>query len=509
MSANKPNVFKRLKIACGLLLSMCIHDFRAAKTFITTMYPGVGLVKRLYLFICWSIRQMLIEIPESMEYACWQRPLKKKAVWLEDVNPHEDHPWRNNPDAKLPQSCHVVVIGAGFTGAAAAYHWSKNVDGDRKMVVLEMEDPASGSSGRNEGLVVMGRYYAMVYGFVLDDLKQNKAHLTPAEQDKLARQFAAAYCKAAYKNADMVEQTIRKEGFDCDYVRSGWICAIDPENIDSLDKAVNMAQQSGFTDWTRINPEQVMEKGGMQVECDVAFSKKAASIHPAKWVWSLFTAALKSKAIELYTRTKVLKVEDAGTEYIIQTDRGNIRAKYVISATEAYSAKLHPQLHDVVRCHQTQAAYAQQGPPAMKSHIGLSGARGFFGKHENGILFGSDATRILDKQAGRINPSRFITKFLLGEIAVYFGPYKCKVTHEWTGSVGFTQDQYPIVGLMDGKRQFIIAGMAGSGSAVSFNAARCICNRILGNAEDDDYPEEYFSPTRLIDPANHKWPEIE
>jgi glycine/D-amino acid oxidase-like deaminating enzyme len=98
---------------------------------------------------------------------------------------------------------------------------------------------------------------------------------------------------------------------------------------------------------------------------------------------------------------------------------------------------------------------------------------------------------------------------LLGDFAVYFGPYKCKITHEWTGAVGFTEDQYPIVGLMDEKRQYIIAGMAGSGSAVSFNAARCICNRILGKCEDDDYPEEYFSPIRLIDPLNHKWPEIE
>lgn len=492
-----------------MVLGLRTHDFRAAKTWINTMYPGVGLTGRLCRFVCWSIRQMLVEIPESIEYASWQKPVKKKASWLEDPNPHEDHPWRNAPDAKLPESCHVAVIGAGFTGAGAAYHWSKIAENDRKMVILEMEDAASGSSGRNEGLVVMGRYYAVVYDFVLDSLKQTRTDLTAIQQDKLARQFAAAYCNAAYKNADMIENTIRKEGFDCDYVRSGWITAVDPENQDALDKAVKMAQDSGFTDWTKINPEQVMEKSGMQVECDAAFSKKAASIHPAKWVWCLFTAALKNKAVELYTRTKVLKVEDVGAEYILHTNRGKIRAKYVINATEAYSAKLHFQLHDIVRCHQTQGVYAQQGPTAMKAHIGLSCSKCFFGKHGSGILFGSDATRVPDKQAGRSNPSRFITKFVLGAIAVYFGPYKCKITHEWTGSVGFTEDQYPIVGLMDGKRQFIIAGMAGSGSAVSFNAARCICNRILGKSEEDDYPETYFSPTRLLDPDNHSWPELE
>ena len=51
--------------------------------------------------------------------------------------------------------------------------------------------------------------------------------------------------------------------------------------------------------------------------------------------------------------------------------------------------------------------------------------------------------------------------------------------------------------------------MAGSGTAVSFNGGRCIVNRILGDrSEPDDYPEAYFSPMRLLDPAGHTWPEI-
>ena len=504
-----PSLFQRMTIAGGLLLGLGRHDLRAARTWMSTMYPGVGWVRRWCRFVGWSLRQMLIEIPAAMEYASWQRPIKKTAFWLDDCNPHENHPWRDNAEAKLPETCHVVVIGGGFTGAAAAYHWAQQAEDDKTMVVLEMGEVASGSSGRNEGLIVMGRYYAMVYGFVRDNLKETRKDLGDDQQDRLARQFATVYCKATYRSADMIEGTIRKEGFDCDYVRSGWVTALGREDQGALDKAVRMAEESGFTDWTRLEPEQAKEKSGMQVKYDAAFSQKAASIHPAKWVWCLFSAALRSKAVELYTRTKVIKVEDVGSAYVLHTDRGKIRAQYVINATEAYSVKLHPQLHDILRCHQTQGVYAQQGPAAMKAHIGLSSTRGFFGRHGEGMMFGSDATRIPDKEAGCSNPSRFITKFMLGEIASWYGPYKCKVTHEWTGSVGFTADQYPIVGLLDGKRQYIIAGMAGSGSAVSFNAARCICNRVLGKIEDDDYPEEYFSPSRLIDPDNHKWPAID
>ena len=43
------------------------------------------------------------------------------------------------------------------------------------MVVVEMGDAASGSSGRNEGLVVMGRYYHNVFTTVLKHLSRKSA----------------------------------------------------------------------------------------------------------------------------------------------------------------------------------------------------------------------------------------------------------------------------------------------------------------------------------------------
>ena len=123
------------------------------------------------------------------------------------------------------------------------------------------------------------------------------------------------------------------------------------------------------------------------------------------------------------------------------------------------------------------------------------------------VMVGSDATRVPDREAGRIQPSRFITKFLIAQMREGFGLSRYHVTNEWSGTVSYTPDEYPIVGLMDGKRQYIIGGMAGSGTGVSFNAGRCVVNRILGNRdEEDDYPPEYFSPTRLLDPKSHRWP---
>ena len=149
----------------------------------------------------------------------------------------------------------------------------------------------------------------------------------------------------------------------------------------------------------------------------------------------------------------------------------------------------------------------------MKPRVGISSDRAFHGRHGNGVLFGSDSTRVPDNQAGVNSPSRFITNFVLTELESRFDVKRMHVSHEWSGTVSFTPDEFPIVGLMDGKRMYMIGGLAGSGSGVSFNAGRHIVQQIRGIREPDFYPEKYFSPERFRKrpmPATYseekKWP---
>jgi len=502
-------VWRRFRCAVSLLLDVRTHDLRAARTFVNAKFGGSCFFKRWFRFFGWTLRQLFCVIPEAIIDVSIDRPIDRTPMWLMDPNPLANHPWQTSPDSSLPKSVDTVAIGAGFTGAALGYHWSKKASPDRVMAVLEMDDPATGASGRNEGLVVMGRYFSMVHHTVLAHLDRVRKDLTPGQQDQLARQFAVAYCRAAYKNGDMVQQTVKTESFDCDYVRGGWIQAHEADQQSALDASVSQAKETGTDDWTRITPEQVYAKTGMQVQHNGGFSPAAAAFHPAKWVWSLVAAALTKPHVQLFTRTKVLSVQDCGEYYAVHTNRGVIQARHVVNATESYAPLLHRRFHNVVLPVQTQAAAGDNGPPEMKPHIGISGTWFFCGRHGDRVMIGSDATRIPDRKAGCNNPSRFLTKFLCGEMNRYFEPSQFHVTNEWSGTVGFTPDEYPIVGLIDNKRQYIIAGMCGSGTAVSFNASRCTCNRILGIDEADDYPPEYFAPTRLLDPDNHPWPSLE
>ena len=473
-------------------------------------FADAGWTARWCRFLVWSLRQMWGAIPDALSEVTWDQPISRVPFWLAAGNPWENHPWRDQPAAVLPQQVDTAVIGCGFTGAAAAYHWSRGAPSDRTLVVLEMEDPASGSSGRNEGLVVMGRYFAYVRRTVLPYLTQVRSDLTSSEREQLADQFAGVYCAAAYKNADLVEQTIRREAIDCDYRREGWVQAADERGQKSLQESVELAQKSGYTDWTSITSESVRQRCGMQVRHNAGFSIAAASFHPARWVWGLLEAALKVPQVELFTRTRVRSIVRSGDDYHLETSRGLLVARHVINATESYTPLLHPELHDVIQPTQTQAAMGRGGPEDVRPSVGISGTSFFCGRHGRHVMVGSDATRVPDREAGRIQPSRFLTKYLLAQLHQHFGAFRMRMTHEWSGTVGYTPDEFPVVGLLDDHRQFVIGGMAGSGTAVSFNAARCICARILGTADEpDDYPAKYFAPSRLQRPDTHTWPQID
>jgi glycine/D-amino acid oxidase-like deaminating enzyme len=508
----KPRVSlgRRCRIVAQLLAGLRFHDLRAARTFIHKMFPRLSLPVRLWRFMWWTLHQGFDVIPNGLCNVTFEQPVQGTPLWLAEGNPLANYPWQNQPDATLPESAEVVVVGAGFTGGALAYHWAKATPVEKQLVVLEMNDPASGASGRSAGEVVMGRYFALVQSTVIEGLQHSRPNLDAAERDLLALHFAKVYCRAAYKNAELIERTIREEGFDCDYVRKGWVQARTADEQHLLEESVRMGHEHGFTDWVKLSAQEASEKTGANITDLANFSRKAGQFHPGKWVWSLFSHALQSSEVRLFCRTKVLSIRDAGEFYEVSTSRGVIRAKHVVNATEAYTPNLHKQFRNVILPKQSQMAAGTDEGKSLKPSVALSNSTAFMGRLGTHIYFGSDETRIPDRQIGRNQPSRFITKYMIGELRRVCGWFPLRVTHEWSGTVGFTCDEYPIVGVMDGKRQYIIAGMCGSGTAISFNAARWTCNQIREcDVDEDDYPPSFFSPNRLLDPKNHHWPDID
>jgi len=482
----------------SVLFRMRHHEFRAARTWISRMYAGRRLPVRLVLFAGWALKTMWKTIPDALAWVEFDTPPSPTSVWLRDKNPLENHPWNDDPDATLPSEAHVVVIGAGFVGAGTAYHWSKH--GRGKMVVLEMNEAASGSGGRNAGVVTMGRYYHFVHSTVAEHLRRTRPDLTEDEHNRLAHERAEPYVMAGEKSAELIEQTIKHEGIDCDYVKRGWVWAADRDTQDKPLAAQRMGEQVGHTDWIRISARQAMEEGGINTMYDAGYSQGTATWHPARWIWGLLQVALRSPHVEFFSRTKVTNVKDAGKYYELRTKRGVIRARYVINATESHTASLFNQFRGVNVTSQTQAAWGPSDGGTMKPGVAISNPQMFFARVQDGVLMGSDMSPVPDKEAGTNNPSRFITNYVAASLQRLFSIKRMRITNEWSGTVGMTPDEFPLIGLMDSKRLYMVGGMAGSGSGVSFLATQWVVFRIMDIDCPNYYPERYFSPRRFFTP---------
>jgi FAD dependent oxidoreductase len=74
-----------------------------------------------------------------------QIPVDSEPFWF-----HYAHPLRHyRSHAQLPPEADVVIIGAGLTGASAAYHLRDATAEGLRVVVIDRGSPAGEASGRN------------------------------------------------------------------------------------------------------------------------------------------------------------------------------------------------------------------------------------------------------------------------------------------------------------------------------------------------------------------------
>ncbi len=508
----RPGFWARIRATLGLLASISPKDVRTAGEFMKLVYPDESPIPRLLKFAGWSAKLVWWRLPDALQNVTIDRNISSVPYWQKDPNPLANHPWAADPGATLPGEVDAVVIGAGFGGSSVAYHWSKHAEG--AMVILDSRDPAVGSAGRNGGHVVMagGAYHGhYAYRSIYKYLPEIRPELSDAERSAVASGFADAYVRALHASHESIRETIEIESVECDYVRKGQLHIADEGDSKEVDTALTLADRLGHVDYRRLTPEAVTLLGGAATNFDGALSVGGGTWHPAKWVWGITTAAIGKGNVRLYCRTAVLGVERRGDDCLVRTDRGDIRTRNVGNATDSHTQQLFANWLDMypdrrlVWPYRVQGIYVETGPPKMPTGLGIITGLGFFAKvPDGGAVFGTDHSPVRPREAGRSEPSRFVTKFMCAEMSDLWGRPPIRVTHEWTGTVGVAPDWYPVVGPMDGRLLYILSSFCGSGSAASFNAGEHIVFQMLGkDCEPEYHAPEFFSPMRFTDPAKY------
>ena len=453
-------------------------------------------------FARWCSATMWRTVPTALDWTSVSAWLSRTPYWLRDGNPLGGHPWIADPAASLPETADVVVVGAGFGGASLAYHWSRL--GSGSLVLLEKDDPASGAAGRNGGFVAPAGWYpgSYVYHPVERELRRVRSDLSPSERIAMVEAMASAYVAALDGSQDMIHDTIVRERIDCDYSRRGWVFAPDEVEAPRLRASLELAAAQSWPDYAALTPDQILQRSGMQTALPGSVLQDAGTWQPAKWVWGILQRALASGGVQLFTRTPAVNVERIGETYLVQTPRGDIRARHVVSAVEAYTWQLFADFlapyRQFIQPHRSQGAYAEGRPPNMVLGTASSGPFSWFHPRPNGFAFGSDTSPIPLAEVPWNNPSRLVTLITAAEALRLWGDTSFTIYHEWSGSVALSPDNYPVIGSVDGHGMWICGAYAGAGSTCSFRGALRVIHAILGHDDEAEvFPDRFFSPARF------------
>lgn len=278
-----------------------------------------------------------------------------------NILPHDDN--TNGWSAILPprqatQALHGqhradwLVIGAGYTGLAMARALARNRPND-SIVVLEAGTVGENASGRNSGFAID----------VPHNIGSSLAEFTRAEQ----------YRRLLGAGIASLEQTVREEGIDCQWSRSGkYHCAVSARDAGSILEHHAHELSALGEPYELLDRDQLASRLGTRYFHQGIYTPGCVLLNPAALVRGL--ADTLPANVTLFERTPVTALSTGGG-IVASSAGGSVIASKLMLATNA----LAPQFGAYRNRMFTAVSYGSLSAPltaAQRKRIGNIGPWG-------------------------------------------------------------------------------------------------------------------------------------
>jgi len=410
---------------------------------------------------------------------------------------------------ELPASADVVIIGAGLTGASAAYYLSEAARHGLRVVVLDRGAPASEASGRNGGnFELLPENSVGIYEGLAKERLAFLRRRYPALPIQILRaeseRQASVIFGVALRNRNCMKQIIEAEKIDCDFSPRGWLYLAHTEKEEqAICEEVGLAaeQREKVEIWSRM---KIRNEFGFDQDHIGRFIPSDGSYHPFKFVYGVLEKCVAS-GVELYTGVKVREVRSLSADsHSIATDQGSIVSARVIVATNAFTGQLFPELR-AIQATQSQIAITEFAPDRCRGRIVTSEEGPVYFNQPRAdarhglapLLMGGGADRPTDQPSSRRRNPKIHARLLRLRDS-YFPELKNRpYSTEWVGVCGFTPDQLPVVGHL--RPGIVIAGgFSGYGGSYCCVSGQVAATMALSGEGPEWLAEDIFSPKRLL-----------
>jgi glycine/D-amino acid oxidase-like deaminating enzyme len=342
----------------------------------------------------------------------------------------------------------VAIIGGGYTGLAAARTLARH---GAQVTVLERHEIGWGASSRNGGFVLPGY---------------------KPEIEALARRLGLAEARRLFElslNAVReLESLIGEESIECGYVRCGTVLlAARPGHLAGLERSRRFLQRELAHETELLGPSEVRSEIGSSRYHGGLLDLLAGSVQPAALVRGLARAAERAGA-RLAPGVEVRGVEPGGEGFVLSTTAGEVRARDVLVATNAYTGSAVPALQRrvvpvgsyLVATAPLDAGLVRRLVPRGRVLSDTKNLLYYFRLSPDGrMVFGGRAAFTPTPQ------SRTAPILTRGMTEVFPELAGVPIEYAWGGQVAFTVDQMPHAGRLDGIHHAL--GYGGHGVAMA------------------------------------------
>ena len=377
------------------------------------------------------------------------------------------------PSLPGPAEADVCIVGAGFTGLWTAWYLKRAEPGLR-VIVLESAFAGFGASGRNGGWVTAA---------------------LPGARDRYARgprgrAGVLDLQRQLQQTVDEIAAVCAAEDIEADLVKGGSLSvALTPAQHERLREMLRTDRSWGLqeADVCYLSRRELASRINLPNAHGALFTPHCARVQPAKLVTGLAAAAERAGA-EIYEATPVSRIEP----HRACTAFGDVTARYVLRATEGFTARLPGLRRDLLPMNSSMIVTEPIADEVWReigwdgcetlgdeAHVYIYAQRTADGRIAIGgrgvpYLFGSGIDHRGATQAGTAESLSRTLHALFPQLR------QVPVAHAWCGVLGVPRDWCATVSLDGGTGLGWAGGYTGHGVAASNLAGRTLADLVLG-----------------------------
>jgi len=333
------------------------------------------------------------------------------------------------PELKGNAEADVVVIGAGFTGLSTALHLrEQGID----VAVVEAVEPGWGASGRNNGQVI--------------------PTLSRPDPEDIIKRYGAAGERLVgiiSDSASILFDLVRRYQIQAEGEQNGWIQPVhSPGRIKIAERRVKQWSKHGAP-VELLSSDEMKKMLGSSAWFGGFWNRTGGHINPLALARGLARVVLEQGG-RIYARSPVESFARQGDRWIVKTAQGQISARSLVVASNAYTGEFSKQLSPGIASEvmpvlswqmATQPLSEQARQTIIPGRQAVSDTHGelYFMRYDarNRLVTGGNVIGFGDK-TGRL-------KEMVGARLQRLWPEigEAKFDYVWNGYVGMTTDFLP------------------------------------------------------------------